>query len=45
MKFSEVAAQALTWLQQEGRVSYRTWKREFTLDDGLLEELHRTGAD
>lgn len=39
MKFSEVAAQALTWLQREGRVSYRALKREFALDDGLLEDL------
>ena len=39
MKFSEVAAQSLTWLQREGRVSYRALKREFELDDDLLEDL------
>ena len=39
MKFSEVVAQSLTWLQREGRVSYRALKREFELDDDLLEDL------
>jgi class 3 adenylate cyclase len=39
MKFSEVVAQTLTWLQREGRVSYRALKREFELDDEFLEDL------
>src|SRR6185436_6935414 len=39
MKFSEVVTQSLTWLQREGRVSYRALKREFELDDDLLEDL------
>src|SRR5258706_10546841 len=39
MKFSEVAAQTLAWLQREGRVSYRALKREFDLDDEFLEDL------
>src|SRR5262245_46962833 len=39
MKFSEVVAQTLTWLQREGRVSYRALKREFDLDDEFLEDV------
>lgn len=39
MKFSEVIAQTLAWLQREGRVSYRALKREFELDDEFLEDL------
>ncbi len=39
MKFSEVIAQTLAWLQREGRVSYRALKREFTLDDEFLEDV------
>ena len=39
MKFSEVVAQTLTWLQREGRVSYRALKREFELNDDFLEDL------
>ena len=39
MKFSEVVAQTLTWLQREGRVSYRALKREFELDDDFLEDI------
>jgi TOMM system kinase/cyclase fusion protein len=39
MKFSEVVAQTLAWLQRDGRVSYRALKREFALDDEFLEDL------
>ncbi|MBI3757838.1 MAG: AAA family ATPase [Deltaproteobacteria bacterium] len=39
MKFSEVVAQTLDWLQREGRVSYRALKREFDLDDDYIEDL------
>jgi len=39
MKFSEVVAQTLAWLQHDGRVSYRALKREFALDDEFLEDL------
>jgi class 3 adenylate cyclase/predicted ATPase len=39
MKFSEVVAQTLAWLQREGRVSYRALKREFELDDEFLEDV------
>jgi class 3 adenylate cyclase/predicted ATPase len=39
MKFSEVVAQTLAWLQRDGRVSYRALKREFELDDEFLADL------
>ncbi|MBI3798058.1 MAG: hypothetical protein HY268_13965 [Deltaproteobacteria bacterium] len=39
MKFSEVVAHTLAWLQRDGRVSYRALKREFDLDDEFLEDL------
>ena len=39
MKFSEVVAQTLAWLQRDGRISYRALKREFDLDDEYLEDL------
>jgi class 3 adenylate cyclase len=39
MKFSEVVAQTLAWLQREGRVSYRALKLEFDLDDDVLDAL------
>ena len=39
MKFSEVVAQTIAWLQREERVSYRALKREFELDDGFLEDV------
>jgi hypothetical protein len=39
MKFYESVGQALTLLQREGRVSYRALKREFDLDDEVLEDL------
>ena len=39
MKFSEVAAQTIDWLQRDGRVSYRALKREFDLDDEFIEAL------
>jgi class 3 adenylate cyclase/predicted ATPase len=39
MKFSEVVAQTLVWLQRDGRVSYRALKREFALDDDFLEDV------
>jgi len=39
MKFSEVVAHALAWLQRDGRVSYRALKREFDLDDEFLEDV------
>src|SRR4026209_310552 len=39
MKFSEVVAQTLAWLQREGRVSYRALRLEFDLNDHVLGAL------
>jgi hypothetical protein len=39
MKFSEVVAYTVAWLQREGRVSYRALKREFAVDEDFLENL------
>ena len=39
MKFSEVVAQTLAWLQREGRVSYRALRLEFGLTDDVLDAL------
>ena len=39
MKFYEIVEQVLTLLQREGRVSYRALKREFDLDDDVIEDL------
>src|SRR5262245_3621048 len=39
MKFSEMVDQASEFLQRRERVSYRALKREFDLDDELLEDL------
>ena len=39
MKFSEVVEQARTLLQQTGKMTYRALKREFDLDDALLEDI------
>jgi hypothetical protein len=39
MKFSEVIAQTLAWLQREGRITYRALKREFDLDEDFLDDV------
>jgi class 3 adenylate cyclase/predicted ATPase len=39
MKFSEVVKQTIGLLRESGRVTYRTLKREFDLDDAALEDL------
>ena len=39
MKFSELVDQAIEFLRQRERVSYRALKREFDLDDESLEDL------
>src|SRR5262245_56740471 len=39
MKFSEVVEQASALLQRRGRLTYRTLKREFDLDEAALEDL------
>ncbi len=39
MKFSEIIDQASELLQRKGRITYRSLKREFDLDDEALEDL------
>src|SRR5215467_8403378 len=39
MTFEEILDQAITILQRRGRVTYRTLKRQFELDDEALEDL------
>jgi hypothetical protein len=39
MKFSEILMETKAWLQREGRLCYRSLKREFDLDDETLEDL------
>ena len=39
MDFYEVLDQILTLLRGRGRVTYRALKRQFNLDDALLEDL------
>ena len=39
MKFSEIIEQASELLQRTGRLTYRSLKREFTLDDEALDDL------
>src|SRR4051794_18068278 len=39
MKFSEVVAQTLAWLQREGGVSYRALRLEFALTEDVLDAL------
>jgi hypothetical protein len=39
MTFEEVLDQAIALLQRRGRVTYRTLKRQFQLDDAALEDL------
>jgi class 3 adenylate cyclase/tetratricopeptide (TPR) repeat protein len=39
MTFEEILDQALAMLQRRGRVTYRTLKRQFNLDDAALEDL------
>jgi class 3 adenylate cyclase len=39
MRFSDIIAQAKALLQREGRLTYRSLKREFDLDDAMLEDL------
>src|SRR2546426_6391316 len=39
MTFKEVLAQAIDWLQQDKRITYRALKRQFDLDDEYLEDL------
>ena len=39
MRFSDILAQAKALLQREGRLTYRSLKREFALEDEALEDL------
>ena len=39
MDFYEVADQIVKLLQQRGRLTYRALKRQFDLDDEVLEDL------
>ena len=39
MTFEEILDQAVAMLQRRGRVTYRTLKRQFHLDDDVLEDL------
>ena len=39
MTFEELLDQAIDLLQRRGRLTYRTLKRQFQLDDDVLEDL------
>ncbi len=39
MTFEEILDQAIAMLQRRGRLTYRTLKRQFNLDDESLEDL------
>src|SRR4029453_3125927 len=39
MTFEEILDHAMAMLQRRGRVTYRTLKRQFQLDDAALEDL------
>ena len=39
MTFEEILDQAMAMLQRRGRLTYRTLKRQFQLDDAALEDL------
>src|SRR5215467_8677573 len=39
MTFDEILEQAIEMLQRRGRLTYRTLKRQFHLDDEALEDL------
>ena len=39
MTFDEILEQAIEMLQRRGRLTYRTLKRQFQLDDEALEDL------
>src|SRR5262249_6449051 len=40
MTFEELLDQAIDLLQRRGRLTYRTLKRQFQLDDDVLEDLN-----
>jgi len=39
MTFEELLDQAIAMLERQGRVTYRALKRQFQLDDDVLEDL------
>ena len=39
MRFSDIIEQAKVLLQRQGRITYRSLKREFDLEDEALEDL------
>ena len=39
MTFKELMDQVITWLQQDQRISYRALKRQFALEDDVLDDL------
>ena len=39
MTFEELLDQAIAMLERRGRVTYRALKRQFQLDDDVLEDL------
>src|ERR1043166_1625381 len=39
MNFEEILDHAIAMLQRRGRITYRTLKRQFQLDDAALEDL------
>jgi len=39
MTFEEILDQAIAMLERRGRVTYRTLKRQFNLDDDALADL------
>ena len=39
MRFSDIIEQAKALLQRQGRITYRSLKREFDLEDEALEDL------
>jgi hypothetical protein len=39
MTFEELLDQAMAMLQRRGRLTYSTFKRQFQLDDDVLEDL------
>src|SRR5439155_22052304 len=45
MTFEDILDQAIAMLQRRGRVTYRTFKRQFQLDDDVLEDLKEALSD
>lgn len=39
MTFRDILAEVIDWLQQDERISYRALRRQFDLDDDILDDL------